>query len=48
VVERLTAAQLGAHFEEVVGCRKEAWMVWAQVSLWTGVPEHCMMCFVMK
>jgi hypothetical protein len=35
-----TALQFGAHFEEVVGWRKEAWIVWPHASVWTGVPAQ--------
>jgi hypothetical protein len=43
-----TLLQLGAHFDELVGWRKEAQMVWPQVSVWTGVPTQDARRFVMK
>ena len=43
-----TSLQFGAHFEEVVGCRKEAWMVWPQTRVWTGVPAQDARHLVMK
>jgi hypothetical protein len=35
-----TALQFGAHFDEVMGCRKEACTVWPHASVWTGVPAQ--------
>ena len=44
---RPTDLQFGAHLEEVEGWRKDAWMVWPQVRMWTGVPAHAARRFVM-